>query len=192
MARAVREAVGPYYPLMFDAFMSWNVSYASKMAQAIEPLDPTWLEEPVPPERVGELRRIRQASRVPIATGEHVYTRWQTKELLVNEAIDFLQNDPDWTGGITELCKLGALASAFEVPVVAHGHSLLAALHVAGARSPAEVPYVEFLVNSQPGKQFFHKPTYEPVNGEIALPDLPGLGLALDEAKIARREPVVF
>jgi len=192
MAQAVREAVGPYYPLMFDAFMSWNVGYASKMAQAIEPFDPTWLEEPVPPERVGELRRIRQASRVPIATGEHVYTRWQTKELLVNEAIDFLQNDPDWTGGITELCKLGALASAFEVPMIAHGHSLLAALHVAGASSPAQVPYVEYLVNSQPGKQFFHDPTYEPVHGDVALPELPGLGLVLDEKKIERREPVTF
>jgi L-alanine-DL-glutamate epimerase-like enolase superfamily enzyme len=192
MAYAVRQAVGPYYPLMFDAFWSWNVGYASKMAQALEPLDPTWLEEPVPPERVGELRRIRQASRTPIATGEHVYTRWQTKELLVNEAIDVLQNDPDWTGGITELCKLGALASAFEVPVIAHGHSLLAALHVAGARSPAEVPYVEFLVNHQPSKQFFHNPAYAPVDGEVTLPDLPGLGLVLDEAKIERREPVAF
>jgi L-alanine-DL-glutamate epimerase-like enolase superfamily enzyme len=129
---------------------------------------------------------------VPIATGEHVYTRWQTKELLVNQAIDVLQNDPDWTGGITELCKLGALASAFEVPLIAHGHSLLAALHVAGARSPAEVPYVEYLVNGQPGKQFFHKPVYAPVNGKVALPELPGLGLALDQSKIERREPVTF
>ena len=76
--------------------------------------------------------------------------------------------------------------------MIAHGHSLLAALHVAGARSPAEVPYVEFLVNHQPSKQFFHKPVYAPVDGEISLPDLPGLGLVLDEAKIERRELVTF
>ena len=192
MVEAVREAVGPYYPLMFDAFWSWDVNYAIQMAQAIEPYDPTWLEEPIPPERVSEFRRIRQSTRTPIATGEHVYTRWQTKELLVNEAIDFLQNDPDWTGGITELVKLGALASAFEVPVVAHGHSLLAALHVAGASSPAQVPYVEYLVNYQPDKQFFHSPTYEPVDGLVTLPTLPGLGIVLDESKIERREPVTF
>jgi L-alanine-DL-glutamate epimerase-like enolase superfamily enzyme len=177
---------------MFDAFWSWDVSYAIKMAQAIEPYNPTWLEEPIPPERVSEFRRIRQATRTPIATGEHVYTRWQTKELLVNEAVDYLQNDPDWTGGITELVKLGALASAFEVPVIAHGHSLLAALHVAGASSPAQVPYVEYLVNHQPNKQFFHSPTYEPVDGQVALPALPGLGLVLDETKILRRDPVTF
>ena len=192
MVEAVREAVGPYYPLMFDAFWSWDVNYAIQMAQAIEPYDPTWLEEPIPPERVSEFRRIRQSTRTPIATGEHVYTRWQTKELLVNEAVDYLQNDPDWTGGITELVKLGALASAFEVPVIAHGHSLLAALHVAGASSPAQVPYVEYLVNYQPDKQFFHSPIYEPVDGQVALPTLPGLGIVLDESKIERREPVTF
>jgi L-alanine-DL-glutamate epimerase-like enolase superfamily enzyme len=192
MAQAVREAVGPHYPLMFDAFMSWNVQYATHMAQALEPLHPTWLEEPIPPERVGEFRKLRQASKVPIATGEHVYTRWQTKELLVNQAVDWLQNDPDWTGGITELTKIVALASAFEVPVIAHGHSLLAALHVAGAQSPAAVPMVEYLLKYQPDKQYFHNPTYEPENGLVALPTLPGLGLVLDEAKIEGKEALRF
>jgi L-alanine-DL-glutamate epimerase-like enolase superfamily enzyme len=102
--------------------------------------------------------------------------------------IDWLQNDPDWTGGVTELVKICNLASAFETPVVAHGHSLLAALHVAGAQSPATVPYVEFLIRHQPLKQFFHKPTYQPEAGSVGLPELPGLGLVLDEAKIEKRE----
>ncbi|MFN2155047.1 MAG: enolase C-terminal domain-like protein, partial [Anaerolineae bacterium] len=74
-----------------------------------------WVEEPIPPERVGGLKRIRSVAQVPLATGEHVYTRWQAKELLVNDAVDVLQVDPDWTGGVTELVKICALASAFEV-----------------------------------------------------------------------------
>ena len=192
MARAVREAVGEDYALMFDAFMGWDVSYASAMVKALAPLNPTWMEEPIPPERTGGLRKIRQAAGVPIATGEHVYTRWQTKELLVNEAVDVLQNDPDWTGGITELVKICALASAFETPVVAHGHSLLPALHVAGAQPATTVPRVEFLIRGQEGKQYFHTPIYRPENGSVGLPDLPGLGLVLDEAKIESREPVAF
>lgn len=192
LAAAVRAAVGPQYRLMFDAFMAWDVTFAKKMVQGLEPLDPTWMEEPIPPERVSELRRIRQASRVPIATGEHVFTRWQTKELLVNEAIDWLQNDPDWTGGITELVKIVALASAFEVPVIAHGHSLLAALHVAAARSPASVPMVEYLVAHQPAKQFFHSPIFQPEDGAVALPTRPGLGVELDESKIDSREVIEF
>lgn len=192
MATAVREAVGPHYMLMFDAFMGWDVKYATQMLYALEPLNPAWMEEPIPPERVSEFRKLRQASKVPIATGEHVYTRWQTKELFVNQAVDWIQTDPDWTGGITELMKICALSSAFEIPLIAHGHSLLAALHVAGAQSPTTVPMVEYLTATQPLKQYFHQPMYAPENGLVTLPDLPGLGLVLDEAKIEQKEIIRF
>jgi len=188
LAYALREALGPHYPLMFDAYMGWSAPYAAEMLRHLALLNITWVEEPLPPERVGSFARLRQTANVPLATGEHVYTRWQVKELLVNQAIDFVQTDPDWTGGVTELVKICALASAFEVPVVAHGHSLLAALHVAASQSPTVVPYVEYLVRHQARKQFFHKPQYAPEYGRIALPELPGLGLAFDEAKIEARE----
>ncbi|MEM7130708.1 MAG: enolase C-terminal domain-like protein [Chloroflexota bacterium] len=192
MAEAVRSAVGPHYMLMFDAFMGWDVPYATKMLRGLEPLNPAWMEEPIPPERVSEFRKLRQSTNIPIATGEHVFTRWQTKELLVNGAVDWLQNDPDWTGGITELTKICALASSFEVPLIAHGHSLLAALHVAGAQSPATVPMVEYLYATQPLKQYFHKPMVEPESGVVKLPELPGLGLALDESKIEAQKRIQF
>lgn len=190
LARALRDVLGPYYELMFDAFMGWDRRYAAEMVKALEPYNVTWLEEPLHPERVGAFRRLNAASKVPLATGEHVYTRWQVKELLVAEAVDVIQTDPDWTGGVTELVKICALASSFETPVIAHGHSLLAALHVAGAQSPNTVPYVEYLIRHQPRKQFFHRPAYAPENGEVALPDLPGLGLVLDEEKVESRERI--
>jgi L-rhamnonate dehydratase len=192
LVQALREVLGPYYTLMFDAFMGWDTAYAAEMVRALETLNLTWLEEPVPPERVGGFCRLKAAASVPIATGEHVTTRWQVRELLAAGAIDVVQTDPDWTGGITELVKICALASAFETPVVAHGHSLLAALHVAGSQSPNTVPMVEYLVQHQPQKQFFHRPAYEPENGEIKLPELPGLGLVLDEEKIEERKEVRF
>ncbi len=192
LAEAVREVVGPAYMLMFDAFMSWTVPYATKMLQALEKFNPTWMEEPIPPERVSEFARLRSSSRVPLATGEHIYTHWQSKELLVNCAVDYLQNDPDWTGGISELIKICALASAFEVPFVAHGHSLLSALHVAGSQSPVVVPMVEYLINHKPSKQFFQETIYAPKDGKIELPTAPGLGIDLDENKIEQRNPVTF
>jgi L-alanine-DL-glutamate epimerase-like enolase superfamily enzyme len=192
LAEALRAALGPRYPLMFDAFMGWDLPYATAMVRALAPLNPTWMEEPVPPERIAALRQIRQAASVPIATGEHVYTRWQAKELLASEAVDVLQVDPDWTGGISELVKICALASAFEVPLIAHGHSLLPALHVAAAQSPQTVPMVEYLVRYQETKQFFHTSIERPSAGEVSLPELPGLGFALDETKITARETVAF
>lgn len=190
LASALREAVGDHYPLMFDAYMGWDTSYAIEMAKALAAFNITWLEEPIPPERVGAFKQIRTMGGVPIATGEHVYTRWQVKELLTNDAIDYLQTDPDWTGGITEQLKICALGSTFEVPVIAHGHSLMAALHIAASQSPATVPYVEYLIRHQPRKQFFHSPTYSPEAGHLMLPDLPGLGIVLDPSKIQSRTPI--
>lgn len=184
MARAVRETVGDSYTLMFDAFMGWSGKYAVAMAQALAPLRPYWLEEPLPPERVHTLRKVRAESGVPVATGEHVYTRWQTKELLVQDAVDVLQNDPDWTGGVTEQMKICALASAFETPVVAHGHSLLPPMHIAAAHSMTAVPFVEYLVRNQEVKQAFQATIYRPVDGVVAVPHAPGLGIELDPNKI--------
>jgi L-alanine-DL-glutamate epimerase-like enolase superfamily enzyme len=192
LAFALREALGEHYQIMFDAFMAWDLNYTYQMVRILEPIRPRWLEEPVPPERVGVFQEIKRAAGFPIATGEHVYTRWQVRQLLEARAIDVLQTDPDWTGGITELTKINALASSYEVPVIAHGHSLLAALHVAAAQSPASVPLVEFLIRTQPQKQFFHKPIYWPEKGSLKLPDLPGLGLVLDAEKIKKKERVSF
>jgi L-alanine-DL-glutamate epimerase-like enolase superfamily enzyme len=86
------------------------------------------------------------------------------------------------------LVKVATLASAFEVPLVAHGHSLLGALHVAGSQSPATIPYVEYLIRNQPGKQNFHQVMVVPENGQVALPTEVGLAFSLDESKIERRE----
>jgi len=192
LARALRTVLGPHYPLMFDAFMGWDVPYATTMLRALEPLNVAWLEEPIPPERVGGFVRLRAAAHVPLATGEHVYTRWQVKELLASGAIDVVQTDPDWTGGVSELVKICALASAYDTPFIAHGHSLLAALHVAGSQSPQVVPMVEYLVRHQESKQIFHSPVYRPDGGQIALPTLPGLGLVLDPARVEERRTLAF
>ena len=187
LIKALRESLGPHYTIMADAYMGWDAVYAEKMLEALAPFNLTWIEEPLPPERVGSFRRLKSKSLVPLATGEHVYTRWQVKELLVADALDWVQTDPDWCGGISEQVKICALASAFDIPVVAHGHSLLAALHIAGSQSPGIVPYVEYLIQHQYTKQYFQKTFYQPVNGLIALPDIPGLGIVFDENKIENR-----
>jgi L-alanine-DL-glutamate epimerase-like enolase superfamily enzyme len=187
LAAALRQALGGEYPLMFDAFMGWDLPYATDMLRRLEPYHITWLEEPLPPERVSSFVRLRQVASVPLATGEHVYTRWQVRELLQSNAVDWVQADPDWTGGLSELVHIAALCSAFNTPLVAHGHSLLAALHLAGARSAEEIPYVEFLLQHQAHKQYFHALAYQPVNGMLTLPQLAGLGIVLDQQKIEER-----
>lgn len=189
MARAVREAVGPGYPLMFDAFMGWDPTYAADMLRGLEDVEPYWVEEPLPPERVSAFRRLAASSRIRLATGEHAHTRWQIKELLDSGAIGVVQADQDWAGGITEQLHICSLCSAYDVPVVAHGHAVPAALHVAASQSPRTVPMLEYLVRVQERNQFFQRTIHRAESGSIALPTGPGLGIDLDGSKIeVRRE----
>jgi L-rhamnonate dehydratase len=191
MARAVRDAVGVGYPLMFDAFMGWDATYAADMLRGLEPIEPYWMEEPVPPEHLDVFRRLAVGTRIRLASGEHAHTRWQIKELL-DAGVRVIQTDPDWAGGITEQRHICSLCSAYDIPVVAHGHAIPAPLHVAASQSPQIVPMVEYLVRIQERNQFFHRTTYRPVNGALELPTEAGLGIELDPAKVGDRRELTF
>jgi L-rhamnonate dehydratase len=187
LVRAVREAVGPEIEIMLDCWMGWDLNYAIRMLERVAEYRPRWLEEPVPPDRLGDLAAIRRASHVPIATGEHEYTRWGFLQLLQAEAVDVIQADPDWCGGISELVKICGLASAYGRHVVSHGHSIHAATNVIAAQSPATCPMAEFLLVHQPAKQHFHTDYLAPEDGAIELPTRPGLGIEIDEAKVEEK-----
>jgi L-alanine-DL-glutamate epimerase-like enolase superfamily enzyme len=187
LVKTVREAVGPTVEIMFDCWMGWDVTYAIRLCERIAEYRPRWVEEPVPPDRIGDFAAIRRATNVPISTGEHEYTRWGFLQLLQAQAIDVIQADPDWCGGISELVKICTLASAYGTPVIPHGHSVPAAVQVIAATPPATCPMAEYLVRGQPAAQHFHTRPMHPEGGSIALPDAPGLGLEIDEAKVDRR-----
>jgi L-alanine-DL-glutamate epimerase-like enolase superfamily enzyme len=187
LVRTVREAVGPEIEIMFDCFMGGDATYVIRLLERIAEYRPRWVEEPVPPDRIADFAAIRRTTRVPIATGEHEYTRWGFLHLLQAEAVDVIQADPDWCGGISELAKICTLASAYGRPVVPHGHSLLPAIHVIAAQSPGVCPMAEYLILAQQSKQHFHQTFLAPRDGALDLPNAPGLGISLDEAKIDRR-----
>jgi len=187
LVRTVREAVGPNVEIMVDCWMGWDATYAIRLLERIAEFQPRWLEEPVPPDRIGDFAAIRRASRVPLATGEHEYTRWGFLHLLQNDAVDVIQSDPDWCGGISELVKICTLASAFGRQVIPHGHSIHAAVNVIAAQPPATCPMAEFLLLAQVSKQHFHTRQMQPEHGAIALPTEPGLGITIDDAKVDER-----
>jgi L-rhamnonate dehydratase len=190
LVRTVREAVGPNIDIMFDCFMGGNATYIIQLIERIEEYRPRWVEEPVPPDRIGDYVAIKRSSRVPIAAGEHEYTRWGFLQLLQADALDVLQSDPDWCGGISELVKICTLASAFGRPVFPHGHSIHPALHVIASQSPAVCPMAEFLLRPQSAKQALHARPVWPAHGSIALPEAPGLGIELALDRIDQRTPI--
>ena len=181
---AMREAAGPDVDLMLDAWMSWDVPYTLKMAYQLAELNPRWIEEPVMPDKIDSCAEIRRRSPVPTATGEHEYTRWGLKQLMDAGAADVLQPDTYWAGGISEMVKICALASAYDLPIIPHGHSVPANIHLIAAQPENVCPQVEYLVKWNELLQFFWDNPVVPVNGMVSVPTGPGMGVNLDPAKI--------
>ncbi len=146
--------------------------------------EPRWLEEPVMPDKIDSYVAIRQRSPIPIAGGEHEYTRWGIKTLLDAGACDVLQPDTYWAGGITEMLKIAALVTAADLVLIPHGHSVPANAHLTAALPTTTSPYLEYLIKWNEIHQFFFKEPLKPQNGLIRVPDRPGLGVDLDPEKI--------
>jgi len=188
LARVLRESVGPDVDVMLDCWMSWDVPYTIQMARRLEEYRPRWIEEPVLPDKIEQCAAIRNNVQVPIATGEHEYTRWGLKALMDAGAADVIQPDVYWAGGISETIKICALASAYDLPVIPHGHSVPATVHVIASQPPTTCPLLEYLLKWNEVNQFFLKHPIKPVGGEVSLPTTPGIGMELDEAKIEESE----
>lgn len=192
MAEAAREAVGAGYDLMFDCWMSWDRTYAEELLPRLADVDPRWLEEPVLPDMLDSYEAIREAAPFPVAGGEHEYTRYGVHELLSRGAVDVCQPDTYWAGGITELRHACTLGAVHDVPIVPHGHSVPANVHVVASQPPAVCPLVEYLVKWNETLQFFLAEPVRPEGGSIPLPERPGIGIELDDSAAETREVVEF
>ncbi len=181
LIRTIREAVGPDVETMFDAWNSWNVPYTLRMAELASQYRPWWFEEPVMPDMIPQYAEIRRRiSGVAISGGEHEYTRWGIKSLLDAGAVDILQPDPTWAGGLTEMIKICALASSEGIPVIPH-HGGMASTQLIASQTITTCPIQEWLIQHGHSGQFFLRHKIEPVNGYIELPVAPGLSMELDD-----------
>ena len=192
LAETLRNAVGPDVDIMLDAWSSWDVPYSIKMSQRLAEYDIRWLEEPVMADKLDSYIEIQRSSAIPISGGEHEYTRWGFRPIVENKAMDILQPDIFWCGGISEMLKICAMASAFDLPVIPHGHSSHATAHLIASQSPVTCPIQEFLIKWNSVHQFFLKDQLIPENGIIKVPQGPGLGLAIDEDKVTEEKELNF
>lgn len=192
LAEALREAVGDDVDVMLDAWMSWDVPYTLAMAERLVDMRPRWIEEPVLPDKIESYAEITSQSPVPIAGGEHEYTRWGLKQLMDAGAVDVLQPDIYWAGGISEVLKICAIASTYDLPVVPHGHSTPATAHLIASQPANVCPILEYLIKWNEVHQYFLKTPLKPKDGVVTLPDTPGLGMELDESKVEERQELRF
>lgn len=191
LLEAVRDAVGPDIEIMVEMHGRFSPATAISIARDIAHLRPTWIEEPVPPDHIGALRRVAEHVTIPIATGERIHWRPEFRELFELGACDFVQADITMTGGIGEARKIAAWAEVYSMLVAPHNVggpvSTAAALHFAAATPNFAVlehfnDFAEAYVKEvAPGNP-------EVADGVFALPQGPGLGVTFDES-LARRYP---
>lgn len=184
LVRTLRETLGEDADIMLDCWQSFDVNYTVALAGRIAEYRPRWLEECAMPDRIDSYARIKARTAIPLAGAEHEYTRWGFRRFIDAGALDVLQPDIYWAGGLSEVLKIAALATAHDLIVIPHGHSSPAGIHFSLAQSPVHTPYQEFLVKWNAINQHFLAHPVTPVQGAIGAPAQPGLGMALDPAKI--------
>jgi L-rhamnonate dehydratase len=187
LVRTVFDAVGPDVDVMADAYMGWDVSYAIRCIRAIEDagLRLRWLEEPLIPDDIPGMARVRSAVSTPIAAGEHEATRYGFRDLVTLGAVDVLQPDVNRLGGITEARRVWALGETFGLDVVPH---IGAAHNLHLSISSHATPLLEFMPPPASGTDpdedqlfwslFPDEP--RPVAGQIVPNGRAGLGVTLD------------
>lgn len=191
IVRMVRDTVGGDIDLMVDAYQFYSPATAVKMARRFERYDLFFLEEPVPAYNVSALARVKASTTVPIAAGEHVYTKYGFRELIANNAADVLQPDCNVTGGLMECKKICAMGEAWGLTCVPHTFATAIGL-VAGWHLLASTPSCvmgEMDVNpSNPLRdELLTDPKLVMVKkGYAKVPQDPGLGIEIDE-KILRK-----
>ena len=150
----------------------------SSLAKAVSEFHVLWMEEPVPPDQPDAYRRIKDAvPEMLITGGEHEFTRYGFRDLIEKKAVDILQPDIYRAGGLSELKKIAAMASAYGLPVIPHGVGA-ATYHF--VMSTHNCPRAEFVDIFAQGGRPILKGEPQPKNGYVELSESPGFGYELD------------
>lgn len=142
--------------------------------------------EPLPPQNIDAMAKLAYKLNIPIATGEHLYTKFQFRELLEKQAADIIQADMARTGGITEMKKIAALAEAYYVSMAPHNPNGPIAnfsnLHLCAAIPNFLI--LEWLTDNPSWVMEAVTPPLKAVNGFVDIPNKPGLGCEINKEVI--------
>ena len=192
VTRSVREAVGDRCDLLIGTHGQMVTSSAIRLAKRLEPFDPLWFEEPVPPENRREMVRVAQKTSIPIATGERLSTKYEFAELIELQAAAILQMALGRVGGILEAKKIAGMAEAHYVQIAPH---LYTGPIEGAANIQIDTCSPNFLIQEsiEMWGGFHADILKEPLqweDGYIIPPTKPGLGVELDE-KVAAKHPYI-
>lgn len=130
LVKRARAALGPDGEIMLDCWMAWTERYTIEMAEMLAPYRIYWMEEVLQPHDYAGFGRLNTSLKsTRIATGEHEYGRYGFRYLLEANGASIWQPDIQWCGGLTELRRIAAMASAYDIPVIPHGGGLNGSIH---------------------------------------------------------------
>jgi galactonate dehydratase len=182
--RQLRSAVGSKADLLFGTHGQMTAAGAIRLARRIEPYDPLWFEEPVPPDAPEEMARVARASSVPIAAGERLTTKYDFARLLAVGGAAILQPNLGRVGGLLEAKKIAALAEVQHAQIAPHLYCgpVVGAANIQLATCSPNFLILEGIERWQGlHAQLLRKPIrWE--EGYVIPPTEPGLGVELDEA----------
>ena len=184
----VREQVGDDIDLMVDCWMTLDVDYAARLAEALRPYRIRWIEEALRPEDMDAHAELRaRVPWAPLATGEHWHTAYPFKQAAGRRVVDILQPDVTWVGGLTTLLEIDAIARAAGLTLIPHG-GVSTAYGQHAVFALASVPLGEYWISSPAGVPLedavWPPGTPVPRNGRLRPSDAPGFGEEIDPSAL--------
>lgn len=185
---AVKDAVGDQVHLIIEGHGRFNVPTAVRIGNALEKFGILWFEEPIPPDDKKGIAWVRSKIATPVSGGERLYSRFEYADYLRMECADFWQPDVSHAGGIMEVRKIAAMAESHYIPVCPHNPSGPVA-NAATLQLAACIPnfyLLETMANDIPWRADVSTEKAKFENSEMFIPDLPGLGIDINEEEIAK------
>jgi len=177
----ITERVGDRADVAFDCHWTYSGDSAKRLADALEPYDVWWLEDPVPPENLEVQQTVTESTTTPITAGENRYRLTELRRLLEKQAVDIVAPDMPKVGGMRETRKIADVANMYYVPVAMHNVSSPVGT-MASAQVGTAVPNALALEYHSYELDWWSDLVEETVieDGSITIPEAPGLGVTLD------------
>ena len=186
--RKVSETVGQDVLLMIEGHGRFDVPTAVRIGRRLEEFDICWFEEPLPPDDLHGMREVKERVRVPLATGERLYNRYEYRPFFDLNCADYIQPDISHAGGILEMRLLGAEAEARHLGFCPHNPSGPVA-NAATLQLAACVPnfvILEMMMTDVPFRAELCDEALTVRDGKMGIPERPGIGVDLNEAELLK------
>ncbi len=184
---ALRERFGEGLGIAVDANNVYDFNQALRMGRGLEKLGILFFEEPISTDYPELSARLAAQLDVPIAGYETAFTIHEFRELISRYAVDIVQADAAWNGGITEMLRIGVLARSYGLPLIPHysagGIGFVASLHTA---LTIDSPIIEFHLRPNPLREALAGDAIKHSNGEFEPPTRPGLGISIREEDLEK------